>query len=152
MLLLCYSCLGRWFRPKVTESPFFSPFFHRQFLSLLPKRQILRAYSFTLFFCFSWSLLILLSWESVLIYLRIWRQDRRPDERVRTVDTQSRFVRVSLTKYTCLDASISQKRHHDDGHAASRSLLAIEHRLDRRHVFPPPTLGPRRRRCAWPFR
>jgi len=72
----------------------------------------------------SWSLLILLCWESILIYLWIWRQD----------------------------AYISQKRHHDDGHAASSSLLAIERRLDRQHVFSPPTLGPPRRRCAWPFR
>ena len=100
----------------------------------------------------SWSLLILLCWESILIYLRIWRQDRRLDERARTVYTQSKFVGVSLTKYICLDASISQKRHRDDGRAASISLLAIERRLDPRHFFPPPPLGPRRQRCAWPFR
>jgi hypothetical protein len=40
------------------------------------------------------------------------------------------------------DASTSQKRHHNDGRAASDGLLANERRLDRQHVFPPHPSAP----------
>jgi len=44
---------------------------------------------------------------------------------------------MHMMQYSWPDTYNAQKWHHDDGRAASSSLLAIERWLDRQHVFPP---------------